>query len=156
MTMNFRGPATAAALFCLGLAGITSAAAQNTPAAQPFGTWFCTPLTQDGLNALSFAFEGMSVNNFTLQEGQEIVTNAPVLNFSASALNGSGKMAALSIEVLGEAKGQPAFTFSTHTQDGALAIGGNQTMKTYVFAPQGTLAQADRICIRVSGVSTWN
>lgn len=144
-----------AAVFAV-LLSCSAAAAQDTKG-KAFFEWVCVKASKADLRDLEFASEkGGRINNLSIKEDKDFLTDAPTLKLSASAANRSDQKGAFSLELVGLAGQTPAFSISARPAFGMVPPQENQELTAYIYAPRGTLAKADTFCVRGAGYLARN
>jgi hypothetical protein len=116
------------------------------------GEWICVA-SPDALFNLSFDAPKARINNFSLSESEAWMTDRyRVLALTAAASNRSAEPISMSVELIGaDQNNDPVFAVTAEPGMGMVSAGKTEDISGDIYSEAGTLRQAERFCIRVSG-----
>lgn len=121
-----------------------------------FFEWACVKAPAAGLRDVVFGTEKARINNISLKEDKEFITDAPTLKLSASAANRTEQKVSASLEVVGMANQAPVFAVTARPVFGFIRPQENEELAAFIMAPRGTLAKVDTVCVRASAYAARN
>lgn len=127
----------------------TPALAQS--ATPSFNTWNCVA-GADELFDIAFSQDGLRINNLSVGEATDFMSDAPQIQMSASAVNRSPDDIVLSIEMIGTSSvvaDLPVFAISAKPSFGMVSAGKSEDISGNVFAQSGQIGEASNFCVRV-------
>ena len=131
-------------------AALATGALPAAAAGMPKGDFNCFDMSS--LPTISSELGGVSLNNFMLAEEKALTAlSLKQVKLSYSLTNRSAKTAYVSVDlILSDASDNPMVAISASPPFGMMAASGAETVNSWTYVNDGTLAKAKRFCARVS------